>query len=84
MAWHYPLTFDPQGTFLLMCSVSLVPKGRSGHPLILYSKQGFAPLCPCITITLRCFKRQTLAIYPVSVVIAIVESKQEASCTYTS
>ena len=26
MAWPYPLTFDPQGVFLCMCSVSLVPK----------------------------------------------------------
>ena len=26
MTWHYPLTFDPQGAFLCMCSVSLVPK----------------------------------------------------------
>ena len=25
-AWHYPLTFDPQGAFLHMCWVSLVPK----------------------------------------------------------
>lgn len=79
---HYPLTFDPQGTFLHICSVSLVPKGRSGHPLILYSKRGFAPLCPCMTIPLRCLK-ETNTIYPVSV-ISIVESKEEASCTYTS
>ena len=26
MAWHFPLTFDPQGTFLHICSVFLVPK----------------------------------------------------------
>ena len=43
MAWSYPLTFDLQGAFLLMCSVSLVlKKGGYGEPLIL--KQGFAPL----------------------------------------
>ena len=64
MAWHYPLTFDPQGTFLHMCSVSLVPKGRSGHPLILYSKQDFAPLCPCMTITLRCLKETNTGYLP--------------------
>lgn len=32
MAWHYPLTFDIQGTFLRMCSVSLVPKGGVDIP----------------------------------------------------
>ena len=26
MTWHYPPTFDPQGAFLHMCSVSLVRK----------------------------------------------------------
>ena len=26
MTWRYPLTFDPQGAFLRMCNVSLVPK----------------------------------------------------------
>ena len=47
MAWSYPLTFDPQGAFLCMCSVSLNPKRgrrRSLNPLL---NQGFASLCPC-------------------------------------
>ena len=26
MAWHRPLTFGPQGTFLHVCSISLAPK----------------------------------------------------------
>ena len=26
MTWHYPLTFDPQGAFVCICSVSLSPK----------------------------------------------------------
>ena len=26
MTWHYPLIFYPQGDFLHMCNVSLVPK----------------------------------------------------------
>ena len=49
IAWCYPLTFDPHGAFLCLCSVSSVPKERgmeirSLNPLL---KQGFTPLCPC-------------------------------------
>ena len=29
MAWCYSLTFDPHGTFLRMCNVSLIPKEGS-------------------------------------------------------
>ena len=52
MAWPYPLTFDPQGAFLCMCSVSLVPK-RGSRDL----KQDFAPLCPCYDYYLKGFTR---------------------------
>ena len=39
--------FCPQGVFLRICSVSLVPKrGRVDSPQ-LFTQQGFAPLCPC-------------------------------------
>ena len=47
MAWHCPLTSDPQGAFLA-CVVSPLSQKRKGrrslNPLL---KQGFAPLCPC-------------------------------------
>ena len=55
MPWCYSLTFDPQGDFLHICSVSLVPKGAGGrqwrslNPLLT---QRSAPLCPPLTITL--------------------------------
>ena len=41
MVWHFHLTFNPQGAFLRMCSVSLVPKGggRRGDLLIFYSSR---------------------------------------------
>ena len=62
MAWHYPLTFDPQRAFLPMCSVSLVPKSMggwsgvgSGDPLILYPNKVFSPLCPCHDYYLKVF-----------------------------
>ena len=47
MAWYYSLTFDPQGAFLHMCSVSLVQK-EGERALNLFLTQGFAPLCPCL------------------------------------
>ena len=39
MVWSYPLTFDPQGAFLCICSVSLIPRGGSGDPFSLYSNR---------------------------------------------
>ena len=41
VACHYPLTFDPQGALLNICSVSLSQKRGDGDPLILYSKRFF-------------------------------------------
>ena len=46
MAWCYPLTFDPQGAFLCLCSVSFVPKVGNGDPLIFYSNRVLPPVCP--------------------------------------
>ena len=58
MVWHFHLTFDPQGAFLRMCSVSLVPKGGGGrgdlNPLF---KQDFVPLCPCHDYYFKVFIR---------------------------
>ena len=38
-AWNYLLTFDPQGAFLCMCTVSLVPKRRKQRSLNSLLKQ---------------------------------------------
>ena len=43
MAWHYSLTFDPQGAFLSMCSVSLVQKDEGGRSLNPFLMGGFVP-----------------------------------------
>ena len=48
MAWHYSLTFDPQGAFLHMRSVSLVQKVGEGRSLNLLLTQVSTPLCPCL------------------------------------
>ena len=65
-----------------MCVVSPLSqerrKQRSLNPLL---KQDFAPLYPCHDYYLdycHDYKRKTLAIYPVSVVISVLEGKQEA------
>ena len=83
MAWHYSLTFDPQGAFLCMCSVSLVRKEEGGRSLNPSLTHGFVPfvlaLTPAMTITLTCLQKTNLAIYPVSVVTSILEGKQEAN-----
>ena len=77
MAWHCRLTFDPQGAFLAWsCSKRGWGEGRSLNPLF---KQDFVPLCTCHDYQ-SVYKRQTLAIYPLSVVTFISEGKQEADC----
>ena len=90
MAWHCPLTSDPQRAFLA-CVVSPLSQKREGggslNPLL---KQGFAPVCPCHDYNLdyRCsqdyylkvFTRDKLTIHPVSIVTSISEGKQEANC----
>lgn len=63
MAWHYPLTFDIQGTFLRMCSVSLVPKGGVDIPSS-FTQNMVLPLCPCMTITLRCLRETNTGYLP--------------------
>ena len=55
-----PWLFDPQGPFLHMRSVFLVPKHgegewRSLNPLL---RQGFAPFYPCHDNSLKLFKRE--------------------------
>ena len=56
--WHHwgwrPLHFDPQGVFLHMYSVSLAPRMGNMWPLDLLLKQGLVPLCPVITVILKC------------------------------
>ena len=64
------------------CAVAPLSQGgdwRSLNPLL---KQGFAPLCPYHGYNLKIFTRQTLAIYPLSVVTSISESKQKADCKF--
>ena len=79
MVWHSPLTFDPQGALLRMSGVSLVPKDV-GVEIPLSSTQ--TRFCPSLSLPWRLhlgiYKRQTLAIYAVSIVLFISESKQEA------
>ena len=73
MAWSYPLTFDSKEPLCVS--------------LILYSDQVFSPLFIfAIIIPLRCLqetcKHSLMAIYPVSVVTSISESKQGAGCKF--
>ena len=76
MAWHYPLAFDPHGALLHMCSVSLVPKEGGAEMPLSFTQTEFALLCPCHGYDLDyghdyylkdVYKRQTLALYHVSV-----------------
>ena len=52
MARRCPLTFDPQGTFLSMCSVSLAPTRAKQRSLDPSLKQGFAPFVLAMTVIL--------------------------------
>ena len=75
MAWSYLLTFDSKEPLCIS--------------LILYSNRVFFPLSIfAIIIPLRCLqeacKHPLMAIYPVSVVASISESKQEAGCKFLS
>ena len=70
MAWSYPV-FWLQGTFLPMCSISF----------ILYSEFSLL-LVLAMIIPWGVYKRQGLAIYPVSVVTSISKSKQGADCKF--
>ena len=59
MAWNFPLTFDPKELFCLGVVSPLSQRrvggwGECADSLILYSKQGFAPLCPCHGYYLDC------------------------------
>ena len=55
MAWNYPLTFDPQGAFLHMSSVSpLSQKREKGDPLIVYIDRVLPLFVLAMTIPLRC------------------------------
>ena len=47
MAWHYPLTFDPQEPFCTSIVSPLSPKRREWRSLNPLLKYGFAPLRPC-------------------------------------
>ena len=60
----------------------LSQKRGEGDPVILYSLEKILPLFVlAVIISLRClYKRQTLAIYHLSVVTSISEGKQEADC----
>ena len=78
-AWRHPLTLDPQGAFLCMHRLSLVPK-RGSRDLNPLFKQNFAPLCPCHDCYLKVFPRDKHCLYPVSVVTSNLEGKQEADC----
>ena len=76
---HYDLVlfldFGPQGAFLSMYSVSLVPKGFAHFVLAVTITLNTAS-----TITLSVYKRETLAIYPVAIVTSTWEGKQETDC----
>ena len=78
MAWHYPLAFDPHGALLHMRSVSLVPKEGGAEMPLSFTQTEFALLCPCHGYDLDyghdyylkdVYKRQTLALYHVSVLL---------------
>ena len=56
MAWHYPLTFDSQGAFLRMCSVSFVPTKRGWRSFNPF-KEVFGSLCPFHDYDLKVFTR---------------------------
>ena len=44
MAWHYPLTSDPQGAFLCTCQSPLSQTGESGDPSVLHADRILPPL----------------------------------------
>ena len=81
MVWHYPLTFEPQGAFLHMSDVSLGTKHGGVEILLSFTQTKF---CPSLSLPwllhLGIYKRQTLAIYAVYIVLFISESKEEADC----
>ena len=60
MAWHYPLTSDPQGAFLCTCSVSFVQKRWEQRSLNPSLKQNFAPFVLAMTSTLTIAMTLTL------------------------
>ena len=65
MSWHYPLTFDPQGAFVRICSVSLVPKEvGSGDPLILYSNRVLPLFVLTMANTLKCLQETNTGYLP--------------------
>ena len=65
MTWHYPVTFDPQGAFMSICSVSLVPKEvGSQDPLILYSNRVLPLFVLAMAITLRCLQERNTGFLP--------------------
>ena len=82
MAWCYPLTFDPQGAFLCLCSVSFVPKVGNGDPLIFYSNRVLLLFFLAMTITFRCSQETNTDYLPCfcCVVNSILEGKQKADC----
>ena len=57
MAWHYPLTFDPQEPFCTCVVSPLSPKRREWRSLNPLLKQAFAPLCPWLDYYFKMFMR---------------------------
>ena len=67
MGWPWPLTFDPQGAFPHVCSVSFVPKGEgNGDPLIPYliPRTTLCPFVFAMTLTLRCLQKTKAGYLP--------------------
>ena len=69
VAWHCSSTFDPQGAFLRMCSVSLVWKEGVGRALNPLFTQGLCPLfvfalITAMTITLTCLQKTNTGYLP--------------------
>ena len=65
MAWDYPLIYEPQGAFLHMCSVSLVPKRGKSEDLLIHYLNRILPLFVlamtialtiALTVTSRCLQ----------------------------
>ena len=81
--WGGPLfLLIPKESFWCKCNASLAPGMGNMWPLHLLLKQGLAPLCSCHSCYLQVSSGDSLAIYPVSIVISISKCKWEADCKH--
>ena len=81
MVWQYPFDFWPTRSLFSHVWCLLCPKSWGVEIPLSFTPTGF---CPSLSLPwllpLGIYKRQTLAIYAVSIVLFISESKQEADC----